>query len=84
MDGIISCNNNFKCTHVNKQNIIIIVTDVSYYFQYDAYKYISSTIAAVDLTYGSVYCFSCKDYVYDEEFDDIVKKGRDVASLAKG
>ncbi|KAK2149381.1 hypothetical protein LSH36_454g00029 [Paralvinella palmiformis] len=41
-------------------------------------------LLAVDLTYGSVYCFSCKDYVYDEEFDDIVKKGRDVASLAKG
>ena len=29
---------------------------------------------AVELTYGAVYCFKCKDYIYDAELDGISRE----------
>ncbi|KAJ8319108.1 hypothetical protein KUTeg_004199 [Tegillarca granosa] len=29
---------------------------------------------AVDMTYGTVYCFWCNDYVYDADFEEIARK----------
>jgi hypothetical protein len=26
---------------------------------------------AIDITYGMVYCYLCRDYQYDEEFEEI-------------
>jgi ubiquitin carboxyl-terminal hydrolase 22/27/51 len=28
----------------------------------------------MDLTYGVVYCFSCQDYIHDNQFEAIAKK----------
>ncbi|XP_064637300.1 ubiquitin carboxyl-terminal hydrolase 22-like isoform X2 [Lineus longissimus] len=39
---------------------------------------------ALDLTYGAVYCFSCKDYVYDRELDEMNKEQESLASKSLG
>ena len=33
--------------------------------------FLHSTSLAVELTYGAVYCFKCRDYIYDSSLDEI-------------
>ena len=33
----------------------------------------NSFFTAVELLYGAVYCFKCKDYVYDDDFEAIAR-----------
>ncbi|XP_071813445.1 ubiquitin carboxyl-terminal hydrolase 22-like [Apostichopus japonicus] len=39
---------------------------------------------AVDLSYGAVFCFACNDYIYDQDFEAIVKEERLKASKFLG
>jgi len=39
---------------------------------------------AIDLTYGVVLCFSCRDYVYDYEIDEIAKRETRLAHRSIG
>ena len=47
--------------------------------------YVNTFPSAMDLSYGNLYCFSCKDYVYDSDFEEIAKsqRRRAVTSLGK-
>lgn len=46
--------------------------------------YKSVIFAAVDLSYGAVFCFACNDYIYDQDFEAIVKEERLKASKFLG
>ena len=41
--------------------------------------------SAVDMTYGTVYCFDCGDYVYDSEFEVMARQqsSKSAKSLGK-
>jgi len=41
-------------------------------------------IVAIDLTYGVILCFSCQDYVYDEEVDEIARREHQRANHSLG
>ncbi len=43
-----------------------------------------SVCAAIDLTHGAVYCYSCGDYVYDHEFEAIAKEEKTKAAKFVG
>lgn len=31
-------------------------------------------VTAVDMTYGTIYCFWCNDYVYDADLEEVARK----------
>ncbi|CAH1793786.1 unnamed protein product [Owenia fusiformis] len=39
---------------------------------------------AVDLSHGAVFCFLCKDYIYDAEFDEILAMSRKASKQSIG
>lgn len=47
-------------------------------------KLIILKFAAIDTTHGNVYCYPCKDYVYDQEFEAIAKKHKLQAARITG
>lgn len=40
--------------------------------------------AAIDLTYGGIYCFLCQDYIYDKDMEIIAKEEQQKASKMQG
>ena len=40
----------------------------------ETYALPSSLLVAVELNYGTVYCFRCRDYIYDAELDQISRE----------
>ena len=33
-----------------------------------------ASLAAVELNYGTVFCFKCRDYIYDAELDQVSRE----------
>ena len=45
---------------------------------------LKSVFVAVELSYGAVYCFKCKDYVYDEDCEAIARTQATKAAYSLG
>lgn len=41
-------------------------------------------LSAVDLSYGTVYCYACGTFVYDEELENVARKQQRAAAATLG